>query len=92
MATIKAKRFSLTPRKSLWKQAQVQRERRKAMRENLEAFSNGIAGKLEAAQVNRVNGTAKLALQAGKDRITAAVGAATAKTAAEAQAGLDILA
>jgi uncharacterized MAPEG superfamily protein len=71
MAGIEPKRFNWVKIRSLHKQNEAWKERRRVMREEFEALQSGIANRLANAQLNRVEGTVGLTADVLAKRVEA---------------------
>jgi hypothetical protein len=72
MAAIQSKKFYWIGKRSAWQEAQIWREKRRAMAEAFQSNSTALANSLGAAQANQIAGFANNAIQAGVTRIQAA--------------------
>ena len=72
MTSIEPKRFNWLPTPSAWEEAQVWRERRRAMADQFESQATTFTSSFVTTLTNQINGYANLAAKAALSRIKAA--------------------
>ena len=72
MPAVQSKKFYWIPKRSAWQEAQVWRQKRRAMVEEFGSNATALASSLGAAQASQIAGFANLAVQTATTRVQAA--------------------
>jgi hypothetical protein len=72
MPAIQSKKFYWLGKRSAWQEAQIWREKRRAMAEQFQSNSTALANSYVSAQANLGSGTVTIAIEVATARIQAA--------------------